>query len=87
MGMGIWDFLAWFFWFYVAIACLWIFITVFIDVFRDETLNGWAKALWVLFLVVVPFLGCIVYLIARHGSMEARKARGEEYVSESNGLI
>ena len=43
--MSIWDFFVWFFWFYIAITCIWIFITVFIDVFRDETLNGWAKAL------------------------------------------
>jgi hypothetical protein len=85
--MGIWDFFAWFFWFYIAIACLWIFINVFVDVFRDETLNGFAKAVWVLFLVFVPFLGCIVYLIARHGSMAARRARGREYVTESNSLI
>jgi hypothetical protein len=85
--MGIWDFFTWFFWFYVVIACLWIFIYVFIDVFRDDTLSGVAKAVWVLFLVFVPFLGCLVYLIARHGSMEARKARGQEYVGESNGLI
>ena len=85
--MGIWDFFAWFFWFYIAIACLWIFIYVFIDVFRDDTLSGVAKAVWVLFLVFVPFLGCLVYVIARHDSMAARKARGEEYVTESNGLI
>jgi hypothetical protein len=37
--------------------------------------------------VLVPFLGCLVYVIARHDSMAARKARGQEYVTESNGLI
>ena len=48
VGMNsFWDFLVWLFWFYVIIACIWIFITVFIDIFRDSTLNGWGKALWV----------------------------------------
>jgi hypothetical protein len=81
--VSIWDFLVWFFWFYVAVACLWIFISVFIDVFRDETLNGWAKALWVLFLVFVPFFAVIVYIIARGRSMSARAARSREMVPDT----
>lgn len=72
--MSIWDFFVWFFWFYIAISCLWIFITVIIDVFRDPTLNGWAKALWTLFLVFLPFLAVFVYLIARGNSMARRGA-------------
>lgn len=70
--MTIWDFFVWFFWFYIVISCIWIFITVIIDVFRDETLNGWAKALWVLFLVFLPFLAAFIYLIARGKGMAAR---------------
>ena len=80
--VSIWDFLVWFFWFYVTITCLWIFFWVLIDMFRDETLTGWAKALWVLFLVFVPFFAVIVYLIARRGSISARAARGSEFVSD-----
>ncbi|HEY5223685.1 MAG TPA: SHOCT domain-containing protein [Microbacteriaceae bacterium] len=72
--MTIWDFFVWFFWFYIAISCTWIFITVIIDVFRDPALNGWAKALWVLFLVFLPFLAAFIYLIARGRSMSARRA-------------
>ncbi len=72
--MSIWDFFVWFFWFYIAISCVWIFITVIVDVFRDDTLNGWAKALWVLFLVVLPFLAAFIYLIARGRGMSARSA-------------
>ena len=72
--MSFWDFLVWLFWFYVVIACIWIFVTVIIDVFRDDTLNGWAKALWVLFLVFFPFLAAFIYLIARGDSMAARNA-------------
>jgi hypothetical protein len=69
-----WDLLVWLFWFYIAIACIWIFITIFIDVFRDKTLNGWAKALWALFLVALPFLGAFIYLIARGSGMGERRA-------------
>lgn len=81
--MSIWDFFVWFFWFYVTVACLWVFISVFIDVFRDETLNGWSKALWVLFLVFVPFLAVLVYIIVRGRSMSARAARSREMVADT----
>jgi len=72
--MSIWDYFVWFFWFYIAISCLWIFITVIIDVFRDPTLNGWTKALWTVFLVFLPFLAVFIYLIARGHSMAERSA-------------
>jgi ABC-type multidrug transport system fused ATPase/permease subunit len=84
----IWDFFVWFFWFYIAITCIWIFITVFIDIFRDGSLNGWAKALWVIFLVFVPFLAAIIYLIARGRSMAARSAaRARESAESTNEYI
>jgi hypothetical protein len=73
-AVTIWDFFVWFFWFYIAISCIWIFITIIVDVFRDSTLNGWAKALWVIFLVFLPFLAALVYLIARGRSMAERSA-------------
>ncbi|GAA1770877.1 SHOCT domain-containing protein [Agromyces humatus] len=69
-----WDFLVWLFWFYIVIACIWIFISVIVDIFRDRTLNGWAKALWVLFLVFLPFLAAFIYLIVRGRSMGERSA-------------
>ncbi len=81
--MTIWDFFVWFFWFYIAISCVWIFITVIVDVFRDDTLNGWAKALWVLFLVVLPFLAAFIYLIARGRGMSARSAEQARAASAS----
>ena len=73
-AVTIWDFFVWFFWFYIAISCIWIFITIIVDVFRDSTLNGWAKALWVIFLVFLPFLAALIYLIARGHSMAERSA-------------
>jgi hypothetical protein len=86
--MGIWDFLVWLFWFYVIVACIWIFISVFIDIFRDESLNGWGKALWVLFLVFVPFLAAFIYLIARgHGMAQRGAARTAQAQAESADYI
>ncbi|CAN5538848.1 SHOCT domain-containing protein [Microbacterium sp.] len=71
--MNIWEFLIWIFWVYIFIACIWIFITIITDVFRDPGLNGGAKALWVLFLVFLPFLAAFIYLIARGRSMNERR--------------
>jgi hypothetical protein len=79
---SIWDFLVWLFWFYVVIACIWVFISIIVDVFRDHTLNGWAKALWVLFLVVLPFLAALIYLIARGQGMAARGAARQREATE-----
>lgn len=88
-----WDFLVWLFWFYIVVACIWIFITIIIDIFRDHTLNGWAKALWVLFLVFLPFLAAFIYLIARGKSMAQRnmeqaaqaQAQNAEYIRSVAG--
>jgi len=71
--VNIWEFLIWIFWVYIFIACIWIFITIITDVFRDSGLNGGAKALWVLFLVFLPFLAAFIYLIARGRSMNERR--------------
>ena len=70
--MEFWAFLAWMFWAYVFFACIWIFISIVIDIFRDHTLNGWGKALWLIFLVFLPFLAALVYLIARGRGMGER---------------
>ena len=83
-----WDLLVWLFWFYVVIACISIFIRVFIDIFRDDTMNGWVKALWVLFLVFLPFLAAFIYLIASGrgmaqrdtGAMSRAQAENADYI-------
>jgi hypothetical protein len=51
---------------------IWILIWVFIDIFRSRDLSGWAKALWFLFVLFIPLIGVLVYLIARGGSMQER---------------
>ena len=70
--MSVWEVFVWMFWFYVVVSCLLILITAIVDVFRDPELNGWARALWVIFLVVLPVVGVIVYVIARGRSMSER---------------
>ena len=54
---------------------IWILIWVFIDIFRSQDLSGWAKALWFLFVLLIPLIGVLVYLIARGGSMNERAAQ------------
>jgi len=62
-------------WFVVFFVWLWLAITVFIDIFRSHDLSGWVKALWVIFIVLLPYLGVLVYLIARGGSMHERAVK------------
>ena len=86
--VSLWDFLVWIFWVYILIACIWIFITIIIDIFRDPSLNGWAKALWVVFLVFLPFLAAFIYLIARGRSMtERRVAEMKDAQAAQNSYI
>ncbi|MGN8552256.1 UNVERIFIED_CONTAM: SHOCT domain-containing protein [Microbacterium sp. SLM126] len=88
MTGSFWDFLLWIFWFYILFACIWIFITIIVDLFRDHTLNGWGKALWVIFLIVVPFLAALIYLIARGKGMTQREMeRRGQAQSEANDYI
>jgi len=55
------------------VVWIWLLITVFIDLFRDKSQNGFAKAMWVLFLIFLPLLGVLVYLIARGDGMHERQ--------------
>lgn len=59
-------------WFFLFVIWIWLLITVFADLFRDHELSGWAKAAWVLFIIFLPFLGILVYLIARGNKMTER---------------
>lgn len=56
---------------------IWILITILTDLFRDHALSGWAKAAWVLFLVFIPFLTALIYLIARGGGMRDRAIKAQ----------
>ena len=56
---------------------IWILITILSDLFRDHDLSGWAKAAWVLFLVFIPFLTALIYLIARGSGMRDRTIKAQ----------
>ncbi len=60
--------------FFLFIIWIWLLIMVFMDVFRSHDIGGLAKALWVIFIIILPFLGVFVYLIARGGKMHERAA-------------
>ncbi len=60
---------------FLWVIWIWILIWVFIDIFRSQDLSGWAKALWFLFVLFIPLIGVLVYLIARGGSMNERAAQ------------
>jgi hypothetical protein len=72
--MALWDILVSIFWFMLLFAWIWLLIAILTDIFRDHSLSGWGKALWTLFLIVLPWLGALVYLVARGGSMHERAA-------------
>jgi hypothetical protein len=79
--------------FFCWVAWIWIVITVFIDLFRRDDIGGWGKAAWVVFVIVLPFLGVLVYLIAQHDGMrqramrqaETQKQQFDQYVREAAG--
>jgi hypothetical protein len=64
--------------FFLFVAWLWILFAIVGDLFRDHELSGWGKAAWVLALLVLPFLGALIYLIARGDGMRDRTIRAQE---------
>ena len=86
-GEVFWSFL----WFFLWFIWIWLLITVFADIFRSHDLSGWAKALWILFVVVVPYVGVLVYFIARghkmtehaQEDMKAQDAAARQYIQSA----
>ena len=67
-------------WIFLFIIWIWLLISVFIDIFRTD-ISGWGKALWVIFVIVLPFLGVLVYLIVHGDDMQERamnRAMGQQ---------
>jgi Short C-terminal domain/Phospholipase_D-nuclease N-terminal len=87
------DFFLTMLYFFLFIIWIWLLITVFIDIFRSHDIGGFAKALWVIFVIILPFLGVFVYLIARGGKMHERAAKDaaqqqkafDDYVKQTAG--
>ena len=73
-------------WFFLFFIWIWLLITVFADIFRSQDLSGWGKALWTIFVIVLPYLGVFVYLIARGHKMSehaVQAAQAQEAASRS----
>jgi hypothetical protein len=88
-GQVFWSLL----WFVMFFIWLWLLIIVFSDIFRSHDIGGFAKTIWVLFVIIVPYLGVFVYLIARGHKMhehaveaaEAQNAAARAYIQEAAG--
>jgi len=78
---------------FVFIIWFWLLIMIFGDIFRSHDMGGGAKALWVIFVIILPFLGILVYLIARGGKMHERQVEAaqqqkqamDQYIQEAAG--
>ena len=87
------DFFLTMLYFFLFVIWIWLLIMVFVDIFRSRDMGGWAKALWVIFVIILPFLGVFVYLIARGSKMQERAAQEsaeqqkafDAYVKEAAG--
>ena len=64
------------------VVWFWMIITVMVDLFRRHDLSGWAKVIWVIFLVVLPYIGVFAYLVTQSGSMARRSAEQAEEARE-----
>jgi ABC-type multidrug transport system fused ATPase/permease subunit len=79
--------------FFALFTWIWIAITVITDVLRRDDIGGWVKAAWVVFVIVLPWLGVLIYLIAQHDGMrersmkqaESQKASFDQYVRDAAG--
>ena len=74
-------------WFFLFFAWIWLLIIVFGDIFRSRNMSGWSKALWTIFVVLVPLFGVLVYLIARGGRMHERAATEARQQDEAFTLM
>lgn len=62
-------------WLFFLVIFFWLLIMVFSDLWRDKHMSGWAKAVWVIFVIIFPFLGILIYLIVRGSTMGERAAQ------------
>jgi len=73
-GQVFWSFV----WLVLFFILIWLLIVVFADIFRSQDLSGWGKAGWTIFIIVFPYLGVFVYLVARGGKMHERAAQAAQ---------
>jgi uncharacterized membrane protein len=71
----VWESFLTMLWFFLFVIWIWLLIMVFSDIFRSDDLSGWAKAIWLIFVILLPYLGVLVYLIARGKEMAEHRVR------------
>ena len=87
------EVLLWSFWFFIWIAALTIWFRCLFDMFSDHSLSGWAKAGWAIFMIFIPWIGALVYLIVRGptmadrqvAAMQSQQAAQEQYIKQVAG--
>jgi hypothetical protein len=70
-------------WFFLFVAWIWLLISVYADVFRSDDLSGWGKAFWVLLVLLLPYLGVLVYLVVRGGEMQERSRKQARHAQDA----
>ncbi len=88
-GQVLWDML----WFFMFFIWIWLLIVVFGDIFRSQDLSGGLKAVWTIFVILLPYLGVFVYLLARGGKMhehavqqaQAQDTAARQYIQSVSG--
>jgi putative oligomerization/nucleic acid binding protein/phospholipase D-like protein len=79
VGQFLWSMI----WFTLFFLWIWVVVMVFADIFRSPDLSGWGKALWTLFVICLPWLGILAYLIARGGKMAEHRIREKQATDEA----
>ena len=88
-GQMLWSFL----WFFMFFIWIWLLIAVFSDIFRSHDIGGWSKAFWVIGIIILPYLGVLLYLIIRGHKMaehaqqaaQAQDAAAKAYIQSAAG--
>ncbi len=76
------DVLLWMFEFFLFVIWFWLLVVIFGDLFRDHETSGGVKAVWAIFLIILPFLGILIYLIVRGHGMAGRAAAAQQAAQE-----
>ena len=82
-GIGFFDIMWSIFWLFLMIAWFWVMISVVSDVFRSKDLNGFKKALWIAFVILLPWLGVLAYLFTRGDKMQEHNAEALSKLEEA----
>ena len=73
---------------FIFVLWFWLLITVFSDLFRRHDISGWAKVIWVIVLIIIPYLGIFIYLISQHrGMAERQQQRAQQARDELRQVV